>query len=173
MRTLLASARVVVVSALVSGCATAPAPLPAPVTVRQRAARVIAPPAHEPEPLVVEGPEPEPPAEAPPPEGDEPFEEGMASYYADMLSGNKTASGERYHPDRRTCAHRTQPFGTVLEVTATGSGRTSTCRVNDRGPFAKGRVLDVSKKVARELGMITPGVLRVRMKQAHSSGDPG
>ena len=152
------------------GCATAPDPLPSKQSQRRpRAKRVIEPP--EP-PQLVEGPDPEPP-EAPPPEGDEPFEEGVASFYADMLSGNKTANGERYRPDKRTCAHRSHPFGTILEIKALSSGRTSTCRVNDRGPFAKSRVLDVSKKVARELGMIDAGVLRVRVKQAHSSSDPG
>ena len=151
------------------GCATAPDPLPSKQS-QKRAKRVII---EEPEPpQLVEGPDPEPP-EAPPPEGDEPFEEGVASFYADMLSGNKTANGERYRPDKRTCAHRSHPFGTILEVKALSSGRTSTCRVNDRGPFAKSRVLDVSKKVARELGMIDAGVLRVRVKQAHSSSDPG
>ena len=91
------------------GCATAPDPLPSKESQRRpRAKRVIEAP--EP-PQLVEGPDPQPP-EAPPPEGDEPFEEGMASYYADMLSGNKTANGERYSPDKRTCAHRSHPFGT-------------------------------------------------------------
>src|SRR5688572_5771700 len=75
--------------------------------------------------------------------------EGPASFYADMLAGNKTASGERYSPEARTCAHRKLPFGTKLRITAVGTGKTSSCRVNDRGPFVPGRVLDVSKRVAK------------------------
>jgi rare lipoprotein A len=81
-------------------------------------------------------------------------ETGEISFYADMLAGRKTASGEVYDPKQATCAHRTLPFGTVLRVTV-GRGkakRTATCRVNDRGPFAKGRVLDVSSSLARTLG---------------------
>ena len=97
---------------------------------------------------------------------DGPVEEGLASYYADMLAGHPTASGEKYKPELRTCAHRTQPFGTVLKVTVIKSGRSSTCRVNDRGPNTKKRILDVSKKVARELGMVGPGVLQVRVRAA-------
>lgn len=131
-----------------------------------------------PPPVVAEAPEPPAPvdgaADAPhteaPPDGEAAWEEGMASFYADMLAGNRTANGERYRIDRRTCAHRTLPFGTLLEVQAVDSGRTTTCRVNDRGPFAKGRVLDVSKKCARELDMIAPGVVRVRYR-ATQSGD--
>lgn len=169
---LLVCAALVVLDA--TGCATAAAPVPDTKETRRPRPKRIAQPTPEPdEPHVVEGPDPEPPAEDAPPEGDEPFEEGVASYYADMLSGNKTANGERYRPDKRTCAHRTHAFGTILEVKALSTGRTSTCRVNDRGPFAKARVLDVSKKVAKELGMIGPGILKVRVKQAHASGDPG
>lgn len=92
-----------------------------------------------------------------------PAEEGIASYYADSLAGRRTASGERYRPDEATCAHRTHRFGTRLLVTAVESGRSAECRVNDRGPWVEGRVLDVSKRVARQLGMIGPGLLRVRV----------
>ncbi len=81
-------------------------------------------------------------------------ERGEISFYADMLAGNKTASGEVYDPKKATCAHRTLPFGTTLKITV-GKGKqkkTATCRVNDRGPFAKNRVLDVSSSLARTLG---------------------
>jgi rare lipoprotein A len=91
-------------------------------------------------------------------------EEGIASYYADSLAGRRTANGERYQPEATTCAHRTHRFGTELEVTAVQTGRTARCRVNDRGPYAKGRIIDVSKKVARELGMLGPGVVAVRVR---------
>lgn len=161
----------VLLVAVGGGCATAPEAVPSSTQEPRKRRKKRVKPVEA--PLVVEGPDPEEPAEEAPPEGEEPFEEGMASYYADMLSGNKTANGERYRPDKRTCAHRKHSFGTILEIQVVATGRTSTCRVNDRGPYAKSRVLDVSKKVARELGMLDPGVLRVRVKQSHSSSDPG
>ncbi len=166
-------ALVVVIACTVGGaCATAQV-TPTPVTEKKKK-RAKAKPKPTPEaPIVVEGPAEEESPDAPPPEGDIPWEEGMASFYADLLAGNRTANGERYRIDRRTCAHRTLPFGTVLEITAPSTGKSTTCRVNDRGPFAKQRVLDVSKKCARELGMIDAGVVRVKFRQAHDSGDPG
>ena len=97
--------------------------------------------------------------------------EGSASYYADMLAGRPTASGEPYTPGDHTCAHRSLPFGTQLQLTVVESGATSHCRVNDRGPFAKERVLDVSKSVARELGMLGPGHLNVRAVVVDGGGD--
>ena len=165
-------ALVVVVAA---GCVTAPAAsTPAPVATAPTA------PAKAPPPVVIEPPPPPPAVEeppvAPPVEPGPPTpapratpapsfkgEEGLASYYADMLTGNKTASGERYQPDKATCAHRTLPFGTVLVVTAVATGRSATCRVNDRGPNTGNRIVDVSKSVAKKLGMLGPGVLRVRV----------
>jgi rare lipoprotein A len=109
-----------------------------------------------------------PAPDAPPPdaEPEAPAEEGMASFYADSLAGNRTASGERYRPDDKTCAHRTHKFGTKLVVTNVDNGKQSVCRVNDRGPYVQGRVVDVSKKVAGELGMIKRGVIRVRVERA-------
>ena len=107
----------------------------------------------------------------PEPSTAEPAEQGVASYYADSLAGHKTANGERYRPELATCAHRTHRFGTRLVVTAVGSGRTAECRVNDRGPWVKGRVLDVSKSVAKELGMIGPGVLEVRIEAAQGGAE--
>lgn len=153
----------VLVAVAAGGCATAsvptPAPVPAPV-VRRRAP----PPPIAPTPTPVEpAPLPVEPAPEAPTLPEAPAEEGVASYYADSLAGRRTASGERYRPDEATCAHRKHPFGTRLQVTAVGSGKSAECRVNDRGPFVEGRVLDVSKKVARQLGMIGPGVLRVRV----------
>jgi rare lipoprotein A len=75
-------------------------------------------------------------------------ESGLASYY-----------GGRGHSGEMTCAHRTRPFGSI--VTVTGAGRSIQCRVNDRGPFVRGRVIDVSMSAARALGMVGPGVIRV------------
>lgn len=81
---------------------------------------------------------------------------GLASWYAE---GKQTANGERFNPDGLTCAHRSLPFGTLLRVSY--NGRSAVCRVNDRGPFIRGRVLDLSRGTARALGMIGAGVVRV------------
>lgn len=81
---------------------------------------------------------------------------GTVSWYQ---SGHTTANGERYRPDGLTCAHRTLPFGTRVLVTY--GGRSATCRVNDRGPFIRGRVLDLSRGMARALGILHLGVARV------------
>lgn len=92
--------------------------------------------------------------------------EGGASYYHDALAGRITANGEKYDPDDSTCAHRSLPFGTVLVIEDVATGKKSHCRVNDRGPFVEGRLVDVSRKVARDLGMIDRGVIRVRIRVA-------
>src|SRR6185369_16845112 len=80
---------------------------------------------------------------------------GRASFYGNE-SGNQTASGERFNENALTCAHRSLPFGTKLRVTY--RGRSVVCRVNDRGPFIKGRVLDLSKASARAVGLTAAGV---------------
>lgn len=101
------------------------------------------------------------------PVGDDvPWEEGLVSFYADSLAGNRTASGERYSPEEGTCAHRSHPFGTMLEVQVKRTGRTARCRVNDRGPWVQGRILDVSRKIARDLDLVHHGVLEVRVRPA-------
>jgi rare lipoprotein A len=92
--------------------------------------------------------------------------EGAASWYHDSLAGNATANGEKYDPEGATCAHRTLPFGTILVIEDVASGKKSHCRVNDRGPYVDGRLIDVSKRVARELGMLDRGVIRVRIRVA-------
>lgn len=90
-------------------------------------------------------------------------ETGRASWYGGKFHGRPTASGERYDMHRLTAAHQTLPFGTVLEVRNLDNGRVCQVRVNDRGPFAKGRILDVSFAAAKELGMIGPGTARVEL----------
>ncbi len=82
---------------------------------------------------------------------------GKASYYGSE-SGNRTASGARYNPEGMTAAHRTLPFGTKLRVTEPRSGRSVIVTVNDRGPFIRGRVLDLSVGAARALGLTARGV---------------
>jgi rare lipoprotein A len=85
---------------------------------------------------------------------------GVASFY---WQGTKTASGEKFNPGELTAAHPTLPFGTKLRVTNTHTGRSVTVRVNDRGPYVPGRVVDVSYSAAQELGMINQGVAKVKL----------
>jgi rare lipoprotein A len=91
-------------------------------------------------------------------------ETGKASYYADKFEGRKTASGEIFHQRGLTAAHRTLPFGTKVKVTNIANGRSVKVRINDRGPFAEGRVIDLSKKAAKKIGMISTGVAPVEVK---------
>jgi rare lipoprotein A len=84
-----------------------------------------------------------------------------ASWYS---QGKVTASGERFRPEELSVAHRTYPFGTVLKMTNPVTGATVVARVNDRGPFIKGRSLDVSKGAARQLGMIEIGCMPLRVE---------
>lgn len=84
---------------------------------------------------------------------------GMASYYGNELAGRRTASGARFNPGGMTAAHRSLPFGTKLRVTH--GGRSVIVTVNDRGPFVRGRVLDLSKGAAQAIGMTGRGVGRV------------
>lgn len=83
---------------------------------------------------------------------------GGASWYA---LGSRTASGERMNPSRLTAAHRSLRFGTKLRVTNSRNGRSVIVRVNDRGPFVRGRVLDLSKAAANQIGMIRSGHAKV------------
>ncbi|MXO71444.1 septal ring lytic transglycosylase RlpA family protein [Alteraurantiacibacter buctensis] len=82
---------------------------------------------------------------------------GMASYYGRELAGNRTASGEAFDPTDLTAAHRTLPFGTRLRVTNQRTGLSVIVRVNDRGPYARGRVLDISHAAAQQIGMVRTG----------------
>jgi rare lipoprotein A len=92
-----------------------------------------------------------------------PRQSGLASWYSDALHGRPTASGEPYDRDALTAAHRSLPFGTVVRVTRTDDGRDVVVKVNDRGPFAEGRIIDLSRRAAEELGMIEEGVVRVEI----------
>lgn len=90
---------------------------------------------------------------------------GKASYYGDKFAGRTTANGETFDPDDMTAAHRTLPFDTKVRVTRTAnSNRSVTVRINDRGPFVDGRIIDLSKAAAREIGMIDEGVVPVRVE---------
>ncbi|PLZ90936.1 hypothetical protein CI593_07990 [Fischerella thermalis CCMEE 5194] len=89
---------------------------------------------------------------------------GIASYYGYDFSGNKTATGERFNPHGMTAAHRSLPFGTRVRVTNTRNGRSVIVRINDRGPYIRGRVIDLSLGAARVLGMIGSGIAPVRIE---------
>jgi rare lipoprotein A len=89
---------------------------------------------------------------------------GLASYYAHGHHGRRTASGERFDMGEMTAAHRTLPFGTRVRVTNLDNGRQAVVRINDRGPFRKGRILDVSYAAARKLGFARRGLARVRLE---------
>ena len=99
------------------------------------------------------------------PDADEETEigSGMASYYGNELAGNRTASGERFDPDAMTAAHRTLAFGSKVRVTNMANGQSVVVRINDRGPFGRGRVIDISHAAAREIGMHRSGTAKVRM----------
>lgn len=86
---------------------------------------------------------------------------GKASFYGNGVHGHRTSDGSRYHKDSLTCAHRTLPFGTLLKVTNKTNGREVIVRVTDRGPFVKGRVVDLSMAAAKKLDMVRAGVAPV------------
>ncbi|GAB4409857.1 MAG: septal ring lytic transglycosylase RlpA family protein [Thermodesulfovibrionales bacterium] len=88
----------------------------------------------------------------------------IASWYGPEFHGRPTASGERFDMHALTCAHREYPFGTILKVTSISSGRSVRCIVNDRGPFVSGRDIDLSYAAAKEIGLIGPGTVSVRIE---------
>jgi rare lipoprotein A len=89
---------------------------------------------------------------------------GVASYYHDSLHGNQTASGKRYNKNALSAAHKSLPFGTRVRVTEVNSGRSVVLEVNDRGPFVKGRIIDLSRRAAKELGIIRKGIAKVKVE---------
>ena len=91
-------------------------------------------------------------------------EEGVASFYADSLHGNDTASGEAYDKSAYTAAHNTLPFGTRVRVTNLENQKSVDVRINDRGPYHGGRIIDISRAAAQELGMAESGTARVRLE---------
>lgn len=96
---------------------------------------------------------------------------GYASWYGDELEGNRTANGERFDPDGISAAHRTLPMPSYLEVTSLDTGRTILVRVNDRGPFTRNRLIDLSKGAARQLGISGHGHAAVRIRRVEPDGD--
>ena len=102
-------------------------------------------------------------------------EEGVASWYGAQHHGRKTANGERFDAyDGLTAAHKTLPFNVCAEVENLRTGKSVLVRINDRGPFAKGRVIDLSKAAAAEIGLVGSGVAKVRVEAvgvADASGE--
>ena len=96
-------------------------------------------------------------------------ERGKASYYSKSWSGRKTANGERLHHDSLTCAHKTYPFGTLLKVTNPVNGLSVIVKVTDRGPYVKGRVVDLSVRAAKELGILSQGIAPVIVERYNPS----
>ncbi len=139
----------IVVATVLSACASprqTPEPPPSPAPV----------PDSSPEPA---------PAPAPPPEQSQaPTEKGKATYYGARFAGQLTANGEQFDPDKLTAAHRDLPFGTEVRVTNLDNGKQVTVRINDRGPFVPGRIIDLSRGAAERIGMIESGVAQVSLQ---------
>jgi rare lipoprotein A len=113
--------------------------------------------------------------EARPDQGQAYVEEGIASWYGgngDGFAGRPTASGEIFDPEQFTCAHRTLPLGSFVEVENLDNRKRTVLRVNDRGPFIKGRVLDLSRRGAEELGFLGHGTTRIRLRSVDAMGLP-
>ncbi|HVP19347.1 MAG TPA: septal ring lytic transglycosylase RlpA family protein, partial [Spirochaetia bacterium] len=91
-------------------------------------------------------------------------EDGLASWYGGKFHGRMTSSGEVFNTNTLTAAHRTLPFGTVVRVTNLDNGKSVLVKINDRGPFVDGRVIDLSRAAAVQLGMIDSGVARVSLQ---------
>jgi rare lipoprotein A len=89
------------------------------------------------------------------------YQKGLASYYDSSLKGHKTANGERYDPDLLTAANKTLPINTIVKVTAMKTGLSVVVRINDRGPYAHNRIIDLSEAAAKKIGIHSLGVAMV------------
>lgn len=117
-------------------------------------------------------------ASARPPPAPEPVDPGwsqtgLASWYGPGFHGRRTASGEVYDMEAMTAAHPWLPFGTVVRVEEPRSGRAVAVRINDRGPFKRGRIIDLSRAAAREIGLLGPGTAEVRVTVVEMAGSVG
>ncbi|MDX9854938.1 MAG: septal ring lytic transglycosylase RlpA family protein [Tenuifilaceae bacterium] len=99
-------------------------------------------------------------------------QEGKASFYADKFEGRTTASGEKYSHQKATCAHLNLPFGTLVKVTNIENGKYVVVRVNDRGPFAPDRIIDLSRSAAEKLDFVGKGLADVRIEVLDEYGNP-
>ncbi|WP_343225468.1 septal ring lytic transglycosylase RlpA family protein [Paraburkholderia sp. C35] len=96
---------------------------------------------------------------------------GHASWYAHKFQGRRTASGERFDSKALTAAHRTLPFGTYVRVTSLATSRSVVVRINDRGPFVKGRIIDLSYAAASELGLTRAPSMNVQIERVEKKTD--
>ncbi len=92
------------------------------------------------------------------------FEQGLASWYGGKFHGRITASGEIFDTNKLTAAHKTLPFGSIVKVTNLDNGKYVIVRINDRGPFVKGRIIDLSRAAAEAIDLVGKGVARVRLE---------
>ena len=99
--------------------------------------------------------------------------EGKASFYSDDFHGRKTANGETFNMDKLTAAHPSLPFGTWVKVTNLRNGKDVVVRINDRGPFVKGRIIDLSISAAKEIGIIKSGTVQVKLEAIQSKPSAG
>lgn len=90
-------------------------------------------------------------------------ETGLASFYAESYNGKKTANGEIYNSSEYTAAHKKLPFNTKVKVTNLSNGKTVKVRINDRGPFVAGRIIDLTRKAAKKIDLIGAGVTKVKI----------
>lgn len=149
---------ILAISWLAAGCAhhtyttraPAPAPQQAPYPPPATGAQIPAPPGQ--------------PPVAPPTARGQYAEEGVASWYGVPFNGHRTSDGEIYDMYQMTAAHRTLPFGSVVQVTDLSNGRQIDVRINDRGPFVNNRIIDLSYSAAQALGMVGPGTAPVRLQ---------
>lgn len=93
--------------------------------------------------------------------------EGIASWYGQDFNGRLTANGEIYDMYKFTAAHKTLPLGTVVKVTNQDNGKSVEVRINDRGPYVKGRIIDLSRTAGRAIGMRETGTARVKLEVVH------
>lgn len=98
---------------------------------------------------------------------------GIASYYHDRFHGRKTASGARYNKNALSAAHKFLPLGSKVKVTDTRTGRSVVVKINDRGPFVKGRVIDLSRAAAQEIGLTKKGLTKVKVEVLEVPGKGG
>lgn len=160
-RVRVATGAAVLATLVAGGLALQPEPRPEPVPLGKGRAGVFTVADTSRAPSAAPAPAGSP--EASPAEGT-PITGGEASYYGDELAGNPTASGEPFRPAELTAAHRSLPLGSRVRVTNVRNGESVVVRVNDRGPYAERRVIDVSKAAAREIGLLRRGTGQVRLE---------
>ena len=154
----------ITMAGILASCATAPPTAPAPPATPTTLA---APTAPSPKPMSTAAPVPQakPRQELHPASRSE---EVKASWYGHSLAGHKTTSGKRYDPEGLTAASKTLPLGSVVKVSNPRNGKSVKVRINDRGPFVRGRSLDLSRHAAKSLGIIHTGVSRVKVQKLTS-----